>query len=272
MEILADKVIYEHMVKALEEERKRNQERDRVLTILADANSRKDDRIKELEDQLEDVWTRFDEVESKQTPQMSLQAMGSAVGNNNNVKNITNNNNNTNNNTVNNTANINIILCDFDNPCLDGLSLTPEDLVEASKEKSLLDYNFKRIYFNPKAPRNHVMYCSNKKTHDVVVFKSGFWSLRTGNGSRDTVRSALLCVDNFTHRMVDKYAYPDAIFDALPPQAQVVIKEFNKRTTNTPPGTRVEDIFPLDDIYDLILSGREIVKPTILESGCKLIK
>jgi hypothetical protein len=259
MEILADKVIFEHRLKQLETQHAKQ------LAALEEKN-------KELELQLEDVWTRFEEVEDKQLQpvyqQQTAKQINNGTINNNNNNNTTNNNIN---NTINNTININI-LCDFDKPCLDGLALTPEDLVEASKEKSLLDYNFKRIYFNPKVPCNHVMYIPNKKTRDVVVFKSGFWSLRTGQSSRDTIREALFCVDNFTHQNVSKFAHPEAVFDALPPQAQTVIKEFNKMTTNTPPGTRVEDIFPLEGIYDLILSGREVVRENIIASGCKLIK
>jgi len=50
---------------------------------------------------------------------------------------VDNKNLNVGNLTVNNTT-ININLCDFDKPCLDGLMLTPEDLIEASKEKSLI--------------------------------------------------------------------------------------------------------------------------------------
>jgi hypothetical protein len=251
MDTLAEKVHYEERLRALELERERDK---RQLEAIREENQ-------ELRDQLDDVWTRFEEVEKGQIVN---------VQNNNNTLNMNNVGNTTNTNNL--TLNIHIHRADFDNPCTEGLMPTPEELVAASKEKSLIDYSLKRIYFSPKKPVNHSFYLNNKKTFGVIAFKSGDWRSYEGDNSREATGGVLTCADRFSRQIVEKYGMDDKVFNALPAEAKAVIREFNRRTTNLAPGTRLEDIFPLSDVYNIALEGREIVRESIKSSGCKLIK
>jgi hypothetical protein len=238
-DILVDKVVHEQRqkIRALEA-------KNEILEI----------KNKDLEDQLEDVWTRFDEVEVKISQQSPQQ-----------LTNITNNN----------TMNINIQIVqprNYDDPCTEGLMPTPEELVQASGEKSLIFYNLKRIYFNADKPENHCAFVSNKKTKTLIVFKNGNWETHEGPNSRTAARVLLCAADRYSHRVAEHYGADNAVFDKLPGPAQTVIKEFTRATSNLPDGTRLEDIFSLDDVYDIALSGREIVRGNILANGCKSIR
>jgi hypothetical protein len=112
----------------------------------------------------------------------------------------------------------------------------------------------------------------NKKTRDMVAFKDGLWAAYQGRNSQTVARTILCRADFFSHRIAEHYGSDNNVFNKLPGPAQTAIKEFTKATSNLPDGTRLEDIFPLDIVYDIALSGREIVRDNIIAAGCKLIK
>jgi uncharacterized C2H2 Zn-finger protein len=257
MEILVDKVVYEQKFRALEEQ---NQ-------MIKDENNKKDNRIKELEDQLEDVWTRFEEVEEKIKATTQVVGQGAIVVNGN-----VQNNNNIQIQQIQQIQQINIHINDYDKPSLVGVMPTPEELAQSSGEP-LIWSSLRRIFFDKSRPENHSVFMSNKKERDLVAYHGGDWRLYSGKTNTDRIALVMLKIaDTFSHQVSNHYGVSNEIFDALPGPAQTAIKEWTGKTYGLKTRTPIEDIFPLDGVYDQILQNREIIRPTLVASGCKLIK
>jgi hypothetical protein len=257
MEILVDKVVYEQKVRALEEE-----------------NNKKDGRIKELEDQLEDVWARFEEVEDNIDKKLEEKLRQIAPPQPRTVNNgalVVGNNNNVNNNHI-QIQQINIHINDYDKPSLEGVMMTPDELAQTAGRPMIWSI-LEQIFFNKNKPENHSVFMSNKKERDLVAYQAGDWRLYSGKSNTDRIALSMLVTANgVAHETANRLGANNVVFDALPTPTQTVIKEWSKKAYGLKPGATIKDIYPLEEVYEQILQHREIVKPTVLASGCKLIK
>ncbi len=226
MDILVDKVDYEQEIRILREERDLDRRRMQAL----------EDRLKQME--------------------------GGVV--HHPIPTIINTVNNVNNNVINNApvqVN-NIVINNYNNPSIEGLSIKPEDLITAPKMSKFL---LETMFFNPNAPENHCMYLKNKKERSMIIHDNGNWRSVAGDNIADVVLQLKNTIDFKGSELLNgkygPYAGNDDLFTALPGADQHKIIQFNTH----------KDTLTQDDLNEILLDGRDTVIGTIRASGCKLV-
>jgi hypothetical protein len=226
MDMLFDKVKYDQELRILKEQMEQNNRQ----------NKEKDDRIKQLRDEV-------DALKQTITTQSSLQTVNyNAPITNNNTFNVTINN--------------------YTTPTIAGITITQGELDNVTKLSKFL---LEKLYFNPAAPENHCIYLKNLKDKSLIVFDNNKWEAVCGENTGEVITKLSNSVyGNGVHLLnggAGPYGGIDGNFIKLLPAVQRTIQDFNTST----------DTLTNDDAYEVFLGGRQTVLDTIRAAGCKLV-
>ena len=225
MDMLADKVIYE-----------------REIQLMKEKDRQKDEKIKNMEEKFKIMSKKIDALETALIP-----TGGDATKNTN--TNITN-------------YNINITVNNYTKPSLEGITITPEELSNATKLSKFL---LQKLYFNPDLPQNHCLYLQNKKDKTLIVNDGGNWTTVIGDNVAEVItnlsNTLYIRGSDIVNGKNGPYKGVDAEYMALPGADQKKIYDFN----------RTRDILSNDDAYEVFLGGRDVVLGTIRAAGCKMV-
>ncbi|NBW29534.1 hypothetical protein EBR37_04095 [bacterium] len=263
MEILVDKVKYEHEIRILKEQAAT---RDRLMQQERAENKELKERVQEQDQALVYVLKRLDKIEATgvmTTTKNSVKNKNTLVNAPVNIPiNVTNNNNQQINN-------VHFHINNFDEPNIEGLIFPIEEIGKCGK---LIDHSLKKTYFNPDRPENHSLYVSNRKTGDVVAFNGG-WRLYQGEQAREVAIIAMKKASDVSYQNCMHYEYA-GMHDFLnaSPATQEVIREFTRSINDLPLDMLDIERHPTDSFYQIAVSNRDVVLKTIKDSGCKLIK
>ncbi len=241
MDMLVDKVRYEQEIRILKEQR----------TIDAHIAQQKFQQMEDEMKQMKQFMTNM-----MQNPQIVQPNPQPQVVNNNTVNNAPV--------TVNNApVQINnIVINNYNNPSIEGLTITAEDLITSPKMSKFL---LTKMFFNPDAPENHCMYLKNKKDKSMIIHDNGNWRSVAGENVADVVLQLKNTIDfkgsELLNGKLGPYAGDDDLFTTLPGADQYKIIQFNTH----------KDQLTQDDLNEILLDGRDTVIGTIRASGCKLV-
>ncbi|SIP85790.1 Zinc finger C2H2-type [Pacmanvirus A23] len=240
MDILVDKVKYDQEIRILKEQREQDiRDKDEQLKKLKEENEEKIQKLMEEVDALKKAVT----IQQPVQPQQII--------------------NNTFNAPINNT--VNITINNYMTPNIQGLVITPEEIMSADKISKLI---LQKLYFNPELPENHCMYLQNKKDKTMILYDSGKWKSVTGENTKNVICDLNNVISGDTgYQLINgkqgPYKGSDNILGNLSPHLINKIVAYN-----TDNGQKL--LLP-DDAYEIFLGGRDIVLKTIKEAGCKLI-
>ncbi|QYB17437.1 hypothetical protein PV-S19_0073 [Pacmanvirus S19] len=226
MDILVDKVKYEQEIRLLKEQREQDK--------------------RENEEKIQKLMEEVDALKKAVTIQQPVQQQPQQIINNYN-------------------APINITINNYMTPNIQGLVITPEEIMSADKISKLI---LQKLYFNPELPENHCMYLQNKKDKTMILYDSGKWKSVTGENTKNVISDLNNVISGDTgYQLINgkqgPYKGSDNILGNLGPQFINKIVSYN-----TDNGQKL--LLP-DDAYEIFLGGRDIVLKTIKEAGCKLI-
>jgi hypothetical protein len=163
---------------------------------------------------------------------------------------------------INFNAPVTIIVNNYTNPTINGISITQAELAGADKVSKLL---LEKLYFNPDIPENHCMYLKNYKDKSLIVYDEGAWRAILGGNTEEVFKKLTntLCTvgSNLINGNSGPYISSNEMFTNLPRPDQQKILDFNT----------FKDILGQDDAYEIFLAGRNIVKSTVKSAGCKFI-
>ena len=239
MEILVDKVKYEQEIRILKEQAAVATEQNKMLLA----------RMEEMQKKIEQLADR------KLETSIINHTVNAPV-----INNATTINNSTN---INNASIININLNSYRNPDISSIKLTVEELLRS--DGNFYKFILEKVYFNPGLPENHSVYVPNKKETELIVYDN-CWEYIREDGKLyevvkqivDTIHKSGTVLQGQLHDILD---YHDVKFLKLPPAIQYMFSQFNSLKFEGE-----------ETLYDTAISRRDIVGPTIKESGCKLIK
>lgn len=164
----------------------------------------------------------------------------------------------TNNTFINNTTNINIIFNNYNNPSIDKVIVTPEEISQCRKLSRLM---MEKIYFNESIPENHSVYLKNKKEKSMIVYENG-WRFVQGKN----ISNVILGMSNFislkAYIILKQIYATENDFVKLPMRLQVPIRDFNT----------FQDIIADDDIFELAIANKSMIQQTLKHNDCQLIK
>lgn len=228
MDILVDKVKYEQEIRILKEQRDQDHEQIKQLLELQQAQAAEIEALKKT-------------ITTVPNPQTV---------------------NNIDNRTINFNAPINIVINNYTNPSIDGLTITADELANSQKLSKLL---LQKLYFNPLLPQNHCIYLQNRKDKSLVIYDTNNWRMVTGDNLPEVLTKLNNTVVARGTEIINSkqgpYESSDAFFLKLPGADQQKIVNFN--TLTDPVGN--------DDAYEVFYGGRDIVLDTIRAAGCKLV-
>jgi hypothetical protein len=156
----------------------------------------------------------------------------------------------------------NIIINNYTQPTIEGLTISPEELTSAAKLSKLL---LQKMYFNPDLPQNHCMYLQNRKDKSLIIYDKGSWRSVTGANVPEVItnlnNTMAITGSQLINGDLGPYRGSDLEFMKLSQPDQFKLQEFN----------RYRDQLTHDDAYEVFLGGREAVLGTIRAAGCKLV-
>lgn len=247
MEILDEKVRYEQEIRILKE---KDQQKDEQIKLLFDEINKLKNSTSSQAAELQIISDQTTTNNTIKIPKTTKNATKSTTKNT--TKNTTNHTtNNTTNNTINQNINQNVVInfYNYDNPKIDTLHITHDDLRCDNLNKKLIEL----IYFNKLIPENHVLYRPNLKEQRLLIFTGDSWKNITGEALAPifvNIKNAAYLVG---HDKINGGAIyvTDDDFLKLPPAVQSIIKNFNM-------GDQIADLA----IMEIITENREIVKIT----------
>jgi hypothetical protein len=223
MDILDDKVRHEQEIRILKEQRTAS---DKQIANLEQQNA----VIKQQNDMILDKLNKLDT---------------------NQTKNVTNNTMNGNvNNTVNN---VQIVLNNFQTPNLDGITITPEELIGID---NLPRYMLIKIYCNQDKPENHSIYFPNKKEPRVLFYDRLQWQSYTG----EALKNKLTMLSNTNYLSSRELFFgprgmvandDEELFEALPGAVKnIIIEQLQKVQISH------------EDILEALLGAKAMIEKT----------
>lgn len=213
MDILDEKVRYEQEIR-----------------ILKERDQQKDEEIKEMREQMHQLQEKVAKLET------------APVAINNITNNITNN-------TINQTFNF----YNYDNPFIDTLKFTQDDLLVTNIARKVIEM----VYFNKDLPQNHTLYLPNIKEKRLLVYKNGTWQTVSGENISDvmtTVKNKAFLIGNDKINGGAIYA-SDQDFERLYPAVRTAIRSFNQGHEHA----NVSD----DEILDVVTSNKKLIAETL---------
>jgi hypothetical protein len=257
MEILVDKVRHEQEIRIMKEQiamYQVAQQQAEARAVAAEQKAQQRDEM--LIKTIQDMNKKIDQFTDKKIEPIIQQ--GNTTTNVNAPVNIDNSTNN-----IVNAPTINVNINSYLAPDISSIKITVDELLKT--DGNFYKFILEKVYFNPGLPENHSVYVPNKKEKDLIVYDN-CWEYIREDGKLyevvkqivDTIHKSGTVLQGQLHDILD---YHDVKFLKLPPAIQYMFSQFNSLKFEGE-----------ETLYDTAISRRDIVGPTIKESGCKLIK